>query len=51
MDRKIIKTLSYNLISFFFEKFTWGWLTTVGVILSVLGNVVMLRGKNALVKR
>ena len=38
-------------ISFFFEKFTWGWLTTVGVILSVLGNVVMLRGKNTREKR
>ena len=34
-------------ISFFFEKFAWGWLTTIGVVLSVLGNVVMLRGKNA----
>ena len=34
-------------ISFFFEKFSWGWLTTVGVCLSVLGNVVMLRGKHA----
>jgi len=34
-------------VSFFFEKFAWGWLTTVGVCLSVLGNVVMLRGKNA----
>ena len=34
-------------VSFFFEKFAWGWLTTVGVCLSVLGNVVMLRGKNS----
>ena len=30
-------------ISFFFEKFAWSWLTTVGVALSVIGNVVMLR--------
>ncbi len=30
-------------ISFFFEKFAWGWLTTVGVALSVLGNIVMLQ--------
>ena len=32
-------------MSLFFEKFVWGWLTTVGVILSLLGNIVMLRGK------
>jgi drug/metabolite transporter (DMT)-like permease len=31
------------VISVFFEKFAWGWLTTVGVALSVLGNVLMLR--------
>ena len=31
------------VISFFFEKFAWGWLTTTGVALSVIGNVVMLR--------
>lgn len=30
-------------ISFFFEKFAWGWLTTVGVALSMMGNVLMLR--------
>lgn len=30
-------------ISFFFEKFVWGWLTTTGVALSVVGNIVMLR--------
>jgi len=30
-------------ISFFFEKFAWGWLTTAGVALSVMGNVLMLR--------
>jgi drug/metabolite transporter (DMT)-like permease len=30
-------------ISFFFEKFDWGWLTTAGVALSVMGNVLMLR--------
>ena len=34
-------------ISFFFEKFVWGWLTTIGVALSVLGNVAMLRRGNA----
>ena len=34
-------------MSFFFEKFVWGWLTTIGVALSVLGNVAMLRGKSA----
>lgn len=33
-------------ISFFFERFAWGWLTTAGVALSVLGNIVMLRGRN-----
>lgn len=31
------------VISFFFEKFAWAWLTTVGVALSVIGNIVMLR--------
>jgi len=30
-------------ISFFLENFAWSWLTTVGVALSVAGNVVMLR--------
>ena len=37
-------------VSFFFEKFAWGWLTTVGVVLSVLGNVVILRGENVAAK-
>lgn len=32
-------------ISYFLEKFAWTSLTTIGVILSVLGNVAMLRGK------
>ena len=32
-------------VSVFFENFVWGWLTTVGVALSVLGNIAMLRGK------
>lgn len=32
------------VISFFFEKFAWGWLTTIGVALSIVGNIVMLRG-------
>jgi drug/metabolite transporter (DMT)-like permease len=32
-------------VSFFFEKFAWGWLTTLGVALSLAGNVVILRGK------
>lgn len=32
-------------VSFFFEKFDWGWMTTIGVALSVAGNVVILRGK------
>ena len=31
------------LISMFFEKFSWGWLTTVGVGLSLAGNVLMLK--------
>jgi len=31
------------VISFFFEKFDWTWLTSAGVALSVLGNVLMLR--------
>ena len=30
-------------ISFFFEKLDWGWLTSAGVALSLIGNVVMLR--------
>lgn len=29
-------------ISFWFEKFQWGWMTTVGVALSVAGNILML---------
>ncbi len=33
-------------ISFFFEKYPWGWLTTVGIGLLVLGNIAMLRGKH-----
>ena len=33
------------VVSFFFEKFAWGWLTTIGVALLLVGNVVMLRGK------
>ena len=31
------------VVSFFFEKFAWSWLTTAGVALSVIGNIVMLR--------
>jgi drug/metabolite transporter (DMT)-like permease len=31
-------------ISFFFEKFAWGYLTTAGVMLSIIGNIIMLRG-------
>ena len=31
------------VISFFLETFAWGWLTTAGVALSVMGNVLMLR--------
>jgi drug/metabolite transporter (DMT)-like permease len=31
-------------VSFFFEKFAWGYLTTAGVALSIIGNVIMLRG-------
>jgi drug/metabolite transporter (DMT)-like permease len=31
------------VISFFFEKFQWGWMTSVGVALLVVGNVLMLR--------
>jgi len=34
-------------VSFFFEKFAWGWLTTLGVALSLAGNIVILRGKAA----
>ncbi len=33
------------VVSFFFEKFAWGWLTTIGVALLLAGNIVMLRGK------
>lgn len=32
-------------LSLFFENFSWGWLTTVGVALSAAGNVVILRKK------
>ena len=32
-------------MSYFFERFSWGWLTTAGVCLLISGNVVMLRGK------
>jgi len=31
------------VISYFFENFSWTWLTTLGVVLSVIGNVIMLR--------
>ena len=30
-------------LSIFFEDFVWGWLTTVGVALSVLGNIVIMK--------
>lgn len=30
-------------VSFFFEKFAWGWLTSIGVLLSVMGNIIMLK--------
>ena len=36
-------------ISYFFEKFAWSWLTTVGVVLSVIGNVVMLRPQKKII--
>jgi drug/metabolite transporter (DMT)-like permease len=31
------------VVSFFFEKFAWGWMTTIGVALLLVGNVLMLR--------
>jgi drug/metabolite transporter (DMT)-like permease len=31
------------VISFCFENFAWTWLTSLGVALSVIGNIVMLR--------
>jgi drug/metabolite transporter (DMT)-like permease len=31
------------IVSFFFEKFHWGIMTTIGVMLSIGGNVLMLR--------
>ena len=30
-------------VSYFFEKFAWSFLTTAGVILSIIGNIIMLR--------
>ena len=39
------------VVSFFFEKFAWGWLTTVGVALSVAGNVIMLGRAGAGVRK
>lgn len=30
-------------VSFCFERFVWTWLTTLGVALSIIGNIVMLR--------
>jgi drug/metabolite transporter (DMT)-like permease len=30
------------VISFFFEHYSWSWLTTLGVVLSVIGNFIML---------
>ncbi len=30
-------------VSFFFEKFAWGVLTSIGVTLSIVGNIIMLR--------
>jgi drug/metabolite transporter (DMT)-like permease len=35
------------IVSFLFENFAWNWLTSLGVALSVLGNVVMLRPARA----
>jgi drug/metabolite transporter (DMT)-like permease len=31
------------VVSYFFEKFEWGWMTTLGVSLLIGGNVLMLR--------
>lgn len=31
------------IISFFFEDLAWGWLTSCGVAMCVLGNIVLLR--------
>ncbi len=31
------------ILSSFFEEYAWSWLTTFGVALSVLGNIVLLR--------
>lgn len=31
------------VISYFFEQFQWGWLTTAGVALLLVGNVLMLQ--------
>ena len=38
-------------ISFFFEKFAWGYLTTAGVTLSIIGNIIMLRGSKRALSR
>lgn len=34
-------------VSFVFEEFAWGWLTTAGVALSVMGNILILRRAKA----
>ncbi len=34
------------VVSFFFEKFEWGWMTSIGVVLSIAGNILMLRHPN-----
>jgi len=34
------------VVSFFFEKFQWGWMTTMGVGLLIAGNILMLRQPN-----
>jgi drug/metabolite transporter (DMT)-like permease len=37
------------IISHFFESYKWQWTTTVGIILLVIGNVLMLRAPRAAV--
>jgi drug/metabolite transporter (DMT)-like permease len=35
------------VVSFFFENLAWGWMTTLGVTLLVIGNVLVLRSPSA----
>ena len=41
----VMSPIAALALSFFFENFAWGWMTTIGVALSVLGNIVIMKSR------